>query len=58
MRVAPQPPVFAKDFYVGAQSDLVINQGGYYINNGACCSMTHSSQCKNQFQSMGADTYE
>ena len=39
------PPSFAEDFYVGRQDALAINQGGYKINNGICCSKAHSSQC-------------
>jgi len=52
------PPTFAQDFYVGRQDALAINQGGYAIDNGMCCSLQHSSQCKIQGINMGADTYE
>jgi len=52
------PPVFAKDFYVGQQSALAINQGGYYVKDGVCCSQEHSSQCKLQAVNMGSDVYE
>jgi len=50
-------PTFPIDFYSGEQSNLMINQGGYDINNGACCGPT-SPQCKIQAQSMGADVRE
>ena len=55
---AQTPPVFAKDFYVGSQSVLGINQGGYYIQDGICCSSEHSSGCKLQFINQGEDVYE
>ena len=52
------PPTFPVDFYSGEQQDLSINQGGYSINNGACCSAANSAQCKVQVISMGADVRE
>lgn len=52
------PPAFASDYYVGEQSALAINQGGYKINNGICCSKTHSSNCKLQAMNSGGDVYE
>ena len=52
------PPKFGSDFYVGEQSALGINQGGYYANDRICCSMEHSSQCKLQALNMGSDVYE
>jgi len=55
---AATPPTFPADFYSGEQQDLSINQGGYDIPNGACCSQTDSPQCKIQAISMGADVRE
>ena len=55
---APTPPTFALDYYVGRQDALAINQGGYKIENGVCCSMKNSASCKIQGINMGADTYE
>ena len=52
------PPTFAKDFYVGQQSSLAINQGGYVGDKGTCCSLEHASQCKVQASNMGADLRE
>lgn len=52
------PPTFAKDFYVGTQDSIALNQGGYYVKDGMCCSMEHASQCKLQGISMGSDYFE
>ena len=48
------PPTFPSDFYTGMQTSLVINQGGYDIDSGACCAQT-ASQCKVQGVAMGED---
>ena len=55
---APTPPTFALDYYVGRQDALAINQGGYKIENGVCCSMKNSASCKIQGINLGGDTYE
>ena len=51
-------PTFAKDFYVGTQDDLAINQGGYSTDFASCCSLEHSAQCKVQALSLGGDRRE
>lgn len=56
--LAATPPVFATDFYVGRQDAIAINQGGYRVANGVCCSMEHAAQCKLQGVNAGGDTYE
>lgn len=56
--LAATPPTFAKDFYVGMQTSLAINQGGYSGPSGTCCSLTHASQCKVQAINMGEDSRE
>ena len=49
---AVAPPTFPIDFYSGQQSALLINQGGYDVNGGSCCSQD-APQCKVQGVSMG-----
>ena len=54
----PTPPTFPADFYTGEFQSLAINQGGYYIQDGACCSRTTSPTCKIQAVATGADVRE
>jgi len=54
----PTPPKFADSFYVGEQSNLAINQGGYNTDTGSCCSLSNSPQCKVQAISQGEDYRE
>lgn len=58
LSTAATPPTFAKDFYVGTQTSLAINQGGYASSTGTCCSLKHAAQCKVQAANMGEDTRE
>ena len=56
---AATPPTFAKDFYVGLQTNLGINQGGYNTKDGGvCCSVTTTPQCKIQYINQGSDHRE
>ena len=53
------PPTFPSDYYSGTQDDVLLNQGGVYVDGGACCNtQTGSGQCKVQTQSSGGDLYE
>ena len=55
---AVPPPVWNDSFYVGQQSALAQNQGGYKIDNGLCCDFTTGGSCKVEIQSMGSDVRE
>lgn len=56
---ATTPPTFAKDFYVGLQTNLGINQGGYTASDGdQCCSATKAAGCKVQYINEGSDHRE
>lgn len=55
---APPIPAFEKDFYVGLYETININQGGYDVQYGSCCSLEHSAQCKLQSINMGEDVRE
>ena len=53
---ATAPPTFAEDYYVGQQSNIDINQGGYRSPSGGfCCDLHHTPQCKVQQIIMGED---